>query len=95
MRNGYQVQQATAPLDPASWLKLSAPVLPGPEGITLRWRSVSNRVYTVLRSGDLRDGFGTPVAAGLPATPPVNTRVDATATGAGPYFYRVTSDPAP
>ena len=93
--DGEEVQQATAPLDPTSWLKLSAPVRPGPEGILLRWRSVSNRVYTVHRSGDLRAGFDTPLATGLPATPPVNTRIDSTATGAGPYFYRVTSDPAP
>jgi len=57
-------------------------------GVDVRWQSVTNKTYTVLRSSDLRVGFFS-LQTAIAATPATNVFHDATATGIGPYFYRV------
>ena len=63
----------------------------GPEPgapVVLRWKSEPGRQYVVYRSSDLNEGF-TAVSGELAAEPPENTFEDTTATGGGPYFYRL------
>jgi len=57
-------------------------------GVVLQWPSAEGRRYTVQRSESLPSGF-TSLWLHLPATPPLNVYTDATATGGGPYFYRI------
>jgi hypothetical protein len=75
----------TDPTDPNSVLKLLPPLTAGGP---LRWTSVAGRSYTLERSGSLNGGFLS-VQSGLAATPPLNAFTDASATGPGPYYYRV------
>lgn len=58
-----------------------------PAGVKVRWSSVANRRYTVLRSTDLMTGF-TPIQTHILATPPMNDFHDPTAT-LGVHFYRL------
>jgi len=58
-------------------------------GIALKWPSgYYGQKYAVWRCSDLISGF-TVLQGGIDATPPENTYEDATATGVGPYFYKV------
>jgi|GEM_PF-1770114 len=56
-------------------------------GIVLKWNSMTNRTYTVLRGEELPGSFN-PLSSGIPATIPENTYDDTTATGSV-YFYKV------
>lgn len=65
---------------------------PDPDGsLWLLWSSVAGKTYAIERSEDLGAGF-TVLQAAIPATPGTNTFHDATATGVGPYFYRLTAE---
>ena len=60
-----------------------------PEGaMVLRWTSSPGRTYAILRSTDQLKTF-TPLITNIVATPPANEYVDESATGEGPYFYKV------
>jgi hypothetical protein len=67
--------------------------LPAGGGFALSWPSVSNRLYRIARIDDLRHRVWTPVSPMLEATPPVNSFTDTTATGRGPWFYRLDIQP--
>jgi len=56
--------------------------------IVVTWKSLPNRTYTVKRADDLSVGFY-PIMSGITGAPPVNSFVDTTATGKGPYFYKI------
>ncbi|HWX22152.1 MAG TPA: hypothetical protein VN578_19800, partial [Candidatus Binatia bacterium] len=60
-------------------------------GIDLQWESAANNTYSVYRSTNLFQGFIN-IQSWLPATPGTNTFRDTTATGPGPYFYRIKAD---
>jgi hypothetical protein len=72
-----------------------AELLPPEEsGIKVRWPCVAGAVYTVFRSESLTEAF-----LSLPAATRIETRhtgytnhLDQTATGAGPYFYKIRRD---
>ena len=55
-------------------------------GVMVEWSSVTNRIYSVLRSSDVQTGFQV-LAGNRQATPPLNNYLDTTATPPGPYFY--------
>ena len=57
-------------------------------GLIVDWSSSTNRSYRLERSTDLLSGFSA-IQTNLPASPPRNTYEDSTATGPGPYFYRL------
>ena len=57
-------------------------------GIEVKWSSIAEKSYIIQRSSNLGSGFTT-IATGQTATPPFNTYHDTTATGAGPFFYRL------
>ena len=82
----------TNPLDTSSVfsIEIAAEAVGGPR---LTWFSIAGRVYTLRRSTDLLVGFQD-LAVNVQATPPLNSYQDATASGSGPYFYRVTANQA-
>ncbi|MBX3743972.1 MAG: M4 family metallopeptidase [Verrucomicrobiae bacterium] len=57
-------------------------------GIELRWSSRADRRYRVLRASAVHGPYQA-VAHGIVATPPTNLHLDASATGPGPWFYRL------
>lgn len=84
-----EVIAGTNPADPTSVFKASVdmqPALGG--GVILRWSSVADKTYSVYRTTDLAQPYSA-LTNGLIATPPQNQFVDSTATGPGPFFYRV------
>jgi hypothetical protein len=85
----------TDPTNRMSCLKLDSPApssLPGVTGIVVRWFSATGKYYRLNRSTNLLSGFAD-FKTNIPAIPVMNTETDTTATGQGPYFYRVIVDP--
>lgn len=64
----------------------------GEDYVLVRWASVAGRSYSLLSCTNLLGEF-LPLASGIPATPPENEYKDTTATGKGPYFYKVGVEP--
>jgi hypothetical protein len=88
LTNLAEYQAGTDPTDPQS-LFAFIDVQPAPTaGVVLRWSSTPGRQYIILRSNDLLSGF-VEIQRDLSATPPQNSFHDPTATGAGPFFYRL------
>lgn len=58
----------------------------------MSWGSISNRVYTLQRSGGLASGAFTNWVEHIPATPPVNVWTDPAATSSDPLFYRIQAE---
>ncbi len=75
----------TDPRSPSSAFMVD--VVPG-AGVTIRWPSVPNRIYSLQRTMDLDGPFGVAIG-GLTSTPPVNVYQDTGATNTTPYFYRI------
>jgi hypothetical protein len=90
MNNWQEWLAGTNPTNSASVLRMFNP-LGGAPNITLRWQSVTNRTYSLLRSTNL-SSFQY-ISATIPGQSNVTTFTDATATGQGPFFYRVTTHP--
>jgi len=64
-------------------------VFPDPlGGVSVEWSSVQGKLYTLQRSNELLSGFAD-VQTHIAATPSQNSFRDASATGVGPYFYRL------
>lgn len=63
----------------------------GATNAVLRWQSVSNRHYRLLRGTNLLGAgvFDIIVRTNIAATPPMNTETDKTVVGKGPWFYRL------
>lgn len=57
-------------------------------GFQVQWSSAEGRFYVLQRASDLFGGFST-IRTNISATPPMNTYLDGSAAGAGPYFYRL------
>lgn len=83
-----EYQSGTDPNDPQSRFSLIEVAAHPQGGLQVKWNSVADKSYTLQRSSDLLAGFTT-VSANVTATPPINTHHDATATGPGPFFYRL------
>ena len=65
------------------------------DGVVLQWHSASNRVYHLKRSTNLNSEFNLLDPMDIPATPALNVYTDTTATGIGPYFYKVVVEKRP
>lgn len=88
MNNLAEYKAGTDPTDPNSRFAFIR-VQPHVEaGLVVEWASVTGESYELQRSADLLTGF-VAIQSNISATPPKNTHHDATATGAGPYFYRL------
>ncbi len=79
--------QEYGPFERSTWMPRLNAVMATPAGVVIQWLSRANEAYTVLKSTDLRAGYA-PVAAEVPATPPVNAWTDP-AAAAGAAFYRI------
>jgi hypothetical protein len=86
--NHDEYRAGTNPTDPQSRFAFIS-VAPHPAGgIEVKWSSVADKSYALQRSSNLLTGFSD-LATGRAATPPTNIYHDATATGVGPFFYRL------
>ena len=90
--SNYQEYLAdTNPLDASSVFRLIDVQIDPGGGALLRWSSVPDRTYTVLRANDLLGAY-VPIRTGEKAIANIHAFRDATATGAGPYFYRLVAE---
>ncbi len=87
MPNLDEMLAGTSPIDAASRFAFQSVSPDTGGGIRVVWSSQPGRNYQLWRSENLLTGFQI-LGPVQPATPPANTYIDATATGAGPYFYR-------
>lgn len=88
LTNLQEYKAGTSPIDDQSRFAF-IDVQPDPlGGLRVDWSSAQGRFYILQRSSQLLTGFAN-VATHIPATAPQNTYRDATATGQGPYFYRL------
>ena len=95
LNNWQEYLAGTNPTNAGSVFKISGEqVLPAGQFI-LRWLSVSNRLYDVLRATNLVAGSGAflPVPGGtnLAGAPPQNTWTNPVNSASTPVFYRVTA----
>jgi len=63
-------------------------------GVSIDWLSAAGKTYAIQRSTNLASGFSE-IMTGVMATPPLNSYQDETATGLGPYFYRLRLETGP
>lgn len=91
LSNWAEFRAGTDPRDARSQFAFVAVEKEPAGGMRIQWSSVPGRSYTVERSTDLLSGF-VQLKAGEPATAPINLYHDATATGPGPFFYRLRVD---
>lgn len=92
LSNWDEYVAGTNPTDPQSRFAILRVLADPLGGVRVQWSSVAGKFYTVQRSGDLLSGF-TGLQARLAATAPLNSFRDTSATGAGPYFYRLLVEP--
>lgn len=78
----------TDPLDPGSELALMA-ARPAAGGFVLSWQSVSGKHYWIGRTAALTTGTWSRVAGPLVDSAPMNVHTDTTATGPGPWWFRI------
>ena len=88
MTNLAEYLAGTDPRSIASYLRVDSILATPGNGVQLTWGSVAGRLYTILRSTSLPNGF-VPIAIHLQATPAQNMFIDSTATNAPAYFYRL------
>jgi hypothetical protein len=89
LSNLEEYRAGTDPRDAGSYLWIRSLVVDATtRRVELRWGSVANRLYTVLRSAAVPGGF-VPVAEHLMATPPENVWHDEPGTEASQHFYRL------
>lgn len=97
MTDTQELSAGTDPFDPNSLLKITRlypPAGADKTGMVVQWSSVTGRYYRVERSTNLLavPAFKS-IASNISGKSPVTVYVDTTATGNGPYFYRVTAEP--
>jgi hypothetical protein len=88
LNNLAELHAGTDPADPNSLFQFIQVQPAMPNGVLVKWTSVAERRYILERSENLFTGFA-PLQTNLAATPPVNEWLDTSATGSGPYFYRL------
>jgi hypothetical protein len=79
--------QALSPLRSAPF-PAPPPTPAQPSGILIQWSSVAGKTYTVLRSGVAGTNYSQ-LGSVITATNDLTLYYDSTATGQGPYFYRL------
>jgi hypothetical protein len=95
LNNWQEYLAGTNPTNASSVFKIAGgQALPGAQ-IVLRWLSVSNRLYDVMRGTNLAVGAGAfvpvPGATNLAGTPPQNTWTDSVSSTSMRAFYRLTA----
>jgi hypothetical protein len=80
----------TSPIDATSVLKIQSVVPNGTNGNIVTWQSVEGLIYYLQRSrGTNAQLVFSPVATNIPGLLGTTSYTDKTATGPGPYFYRI------
>ena len=87
MSNFAEYKAGTNPNDPLSGLRFTQ-ILAVKGGVQLKWLSADFKSYALQRSLALSANF-VDIMTGIAATAPTNSILDTTATGFGPYFYRL------
>jgi beta propeller repeat protein len=87
----FEFRAATDPIDDASYLGIVGPIGATGGVRTVRWLSVSNRLYRVDCSTNLPGGFR-PVASNIPGVQGTNSYGDTNAPGSRALFYRIGLD---
>jgi hypothetical protein len=83
----------TVPTNAASALRLLTPTKTS-SGLTITWQSVTNRTYALGRCAGLGPGAAfTSLTNNLAGKDGTTSFTDSSATGPGPYFYRVSAQP--
>ena len=86
--NLAEYRAGTSPADAGSYLRMTGITSGGTNGVAVAWGSATNRLYTLQRTASLVLPFAD-IGQHLLSTPPENTFLDASATNAAAYFYRV------
>ena|GEM_PF-139130 len=94
MGNMQEYLAGTDPTNRASYLGIVAISNTSPSGmpgLVVSWTSVPGKWYCLDRATDLfvNPSFNFNIRSNILAAPPINTETDTTATGQGPYFYRI------
>lgn len=90
MSNLDEFLAGTHPLDPASYLLITAVSADGTNGVLVVWGSAPNKLYSVQRAPAVGAGAGfTNLAEHILSTPPENAFWDTTATNQAAFFYRI------
>jgi len=92
LNNFGEYRAGTNPNDDQSLFEFISVSPDSPNGVRVEWSSVTGKLYTVQRSNNLLAGFAS-LQLHVVATAPLNTFHDASATGTGPYFYRLLVEP--
>lgn len=87
MNNWQEWIAGTDPMNAMSTLRLLVPISEL-SGISVRWASISGVTYYLQRTTNLLSAFA-PVATDLPGQAGMTRYHDLSATGSGPFFYRV------
>ena len=89
--NDYNEERAgTDPNDPNSVFQLTYSTENTTSGIVVTWPSKAGATYDVWRTSNLVEGFGSVPIATVIAIDSITSYEDATAAGAGPFFFAVT-----
>ena len=93
MNNSQEYLAGTNPTNTASVFKIISGQMISSTQFVLRWSSVSNRLYDVMRATNLATGTGAfvrlPGGTNLTGTPIENTWTDSVSRASPPGFYRV------
>jgi hypothetical protein len=88
MGDGAEVLAGCDPLNDASYLGIEWMSRSG-TGLVVRWQSVNGRRYRLDRSTNLVSGPWSLITSNILGVAPLNTETDATASGMGPWMYRI------
>ena len=93
LNNWLEYLAGTNPTNASSVFKITGAQANSGTQLVVRWSSVSNRFYDVMRANNLTSGIGAfvpvPGVTNLAPTPPVNTWTDAVNGASAPAFYRL------
>jgi Bacterial TSP3 repeat len=93
MTDIQELSAGTDPFDPNSVLKMNRlyrPTGAGETGLVVEWSSVTGKHYRVERSTNLLTvPVFTSIVSNISGQSPITVYTDMTATGSGPYYYRV------
>jgi hypothetical protein len=94
MNNWQEYLTGTIPTNNASVFKIISGQMISSTQFVVRWSSVSNRLYDVLRATNLLTGglfVPRPGASNLAATTPQNVWTDSVSAAAAPGYYRISA----
>jgi hypothetical protein len=97
LNNWQEYLAGTNPTNANSVFKITSAQMISATQLAVRWWSVSNRKYDIMRGTDLATGNGAfaplPGATNLTGTPPENSWTDSVSGASTPLFYRVQAHP--